>query len=75
MANDGGNDHPVFREEELINVKMSVKHYRRMMSMIERDESMSVVGKYVKTVVLGIAGVLTAWLFLWDFLKDRLLGH
>lgn len=67
--------HDIFKEEELITVKMRVRDYRRMMAMIERDESMSVVGRYVKTILLSAAAVLTAWLFLWDFVKDKLLGN
>lgn len=73
MSDD--DTHDIFKEEELITVKMRVRDYRRMMAMIERDESMSVVGRYVKTVLLSAAAVLTAWLFLWDFIKDRLLGN
>jgi len=68
------NDGDIFKEEELVTVKMRLKDYRRMMAMIERDESMSVVGKHIKTVLLWASGVLAAWLFLWDFVKDRLMG-
>lgn len=67
-------DHDIFKDEELIMVKMRVKDYRRLMTMIERDESMNVVGRYIKTIVLGAAGILAAWFVLWDFFKDKLLG-
>jgi uncharacterized membrane protein len=69
------DDHDIFKDEELITVKMRVKDYRRMMTMIERDESMTVVGRYVKTILLSAAAVLTAWLFLWNFLTDKITGQ
>lgn len=67
-------DHDIFKDEELIMVKMRVKDYRRLMTMIERDESMNVVGRYVKTIILSAAGILAAWFVLWDFIKDKLVG-
>lgn len=71
----GDENDDIFKDEELITVKMRVKDYRRMMTMIERDESMTIVGRYIKTILLSTAAVLTAWLFLWDFLKDKLTGQ
>lgn len=71
----GDENDDIFKDEELITVKMRVKDYRRMMTMIERDESMTIVGRYIKTILSSTAAVLTAWLFLWDFLKDKLTGQ
>lgn len=71
---DDTPEHDIFKEEELISVKMRVKDYRRMMAMIERDESLSVVGRHIKTIMLGVAGVITAYFVILKFFKDQLIG-
>lgn len=68
------SDEEVFKDEELIVVKMRAKDYRRMMTMIERDEAMNVAGRYLKTIVLSAAAIIAAWIYLWDFFKDKLIG-
>jgi hypothetical protein len=69
---DVNND--LFKDEELIVVKMRAKDYRRMMTMIERDEAMNVVSRYIKTILLSAAAVVAAWFYLWDFFKDKIIG-
>jgi hypothetical protein len=66
--------HELYKDEELIVVRMRAKDYRRMMTMIERDEAMNVVSRYVKTILLSAAAVIAAWFYLWDFVKDRIIG-
>jgi hypothetical protein len=69
---DENND--LYKDEELIVVKMRAKDYRRMMTMIERDEAMNVVMRYVKAILLSAAAVVAAWFYLWDFVKDKIIG-
>jgi hypothetical protein len=45
-----------------------------MMTMIERDEAMNVVSRYIKTILLSAAAVVAAWFYLWDFFKDKIIG-
>jgi hypothetical protein len=42
--------HDVYKDEEVIDVKMRVKDYRVMMTIIERERSMNIVWKYVLTI-------------------------
>lgn len=67
-------EHEIFKNEELITVKMRVQDYRIMMEMIRRDESMHIIGKYIKTFMLGVAGVIGAYIVIIKFLKDQILG-
>ena len=46
--------HDVYKDEEVIDVKMRVKDYRVMMTIIERERSMNIVWKYVLTIAGGI---------------------
>lgn len=50
--------HEVYKEEEFIVVKMRVKDYRSLMAMIQRDQSMGIVAKYVLSILGGIITVI-----------------
>lgn len=46
--------HDVYKDEEMIDVKMRVKDYKVMMSIIEREHSMHLVWKYASTIAGGV---------------------
>lgn len=51
----------VYKDDEIIEVKMSVKNLKVLLKMIEREKSMSLVWKYVFSIVGGITTLIVFW--------------
>jgi len=51
----------VYKEDEIIEVKMSVRNLKVLIKMIEREKSMSLVWKYVFSVIGGITTIIVFW--------------
>jgi hypothetical protein len=51
----------VYREEEIIEVRMSVRNLKVLVKMIEREKSMSLVWKYVFSIIGGITTIIVFW--------------
>lgn len=68
-------DHPPSdtSEETLETVILPHKDATRLREMIERDRSLSVVGKYLRNVMLIVTGVLLPLVLFWGEIK-KLLG-
>lgn len=60
--------------DEVINVTLPKKDYEQLRTMIERDRSLSVVGRYVRNVLLVAAGGFITLVAFWDQLKRLLTG-
>ena len=52
------NLHEIYKDEEVITVRMRVKDYAVLMKVIERERSMGIVAKYVFTILGGILTVI-----------------
>lgn len=59
--------------DEVITVTLPKKDYEQLRTMIERDRSLSVVGRYARNVLLVAAGGVITLVTFWDQLK-KLLG-
>lgn len=61
-------------DDEIVTVNLPRRDVRQLREIIERDRSVGVVGKYIRTVLLVSAGGLITLFALWDALKSHLFG-
>lgn len=61
-------------DDELVNVSLPRRDVKRLKEIIDRDRSLSTVGKYARNVLLVAAGGLITLVAAWDTLKRLLLG-
>lgn len=54
MIND---PHDVYKDEEVVDVRMRAKDYKILMTIIERERSMGIVWKYVITILTGLTAI------------------